>query len=103
MNQYEIESSQHLLHILKAPLTLRRELLKGCSKRIIGAFCELSLNVCFGYLALEEEDKNTLQKYKNVLDKIIKPTQSFASKRQLICKLDDELINHLKIILQRYV
>lgn len=72
------------LYILKPKF--RKALLKSCNDEEIKCICECIYNVLRGGVPIPEKEKDKLQKYKNVLRKIISKGKDKCRKRIIIQK-----------------
>lgn len=72
------------LHTLKPKY--RKALLKVCSDEEINCICECIHNVLHGKVQLEDKEKQKLDKYKNILRKLISKGKSTSRKRIIIQK-----------------
>lgn len=72
------------LHCLKPKY--RKVLLGACNKEEIDCICECIYNVLKGKIPLQDEHKNKLDKYKNVLRKLVSKTKNKARKNIIIQK-----------------
>jgi hypothetical protein len=101
MNDKVKQRCEHLLYVLKAPESIRKDLF--CSKELVTTFCELVLNVLYGEIETSSEEKEVLKKSKHLCELIATDKKGLQEKIGKIRKLDSEVLNIFTQILERYV
>jgi hypothetical protein len=101
MNDKLKQRCEHLLYVLRAPESIRRDLF--CTKELVTTFCELVLNVLYGEIETNSEEKQVLKKCKLTCEQIATRKKGFDEKIGKIKKLDDEALDIFCEILERYV
>jgi hypothetical protein len=94
---------QHLLHALEAPPQLREEIFASSSFKLVNLVCELCLNVLYGQLIFEPNDKNILRRYKSRLEILADESKKYTKKVQALRGAEPELLDILRDILKRNV
>lgn len=85
--KYRVKTHEEFLralHVLKPKF--RKVLLKACGEEEINCICECIYNVLKGKVPLQEEKINKLQKYKNILRKLISKGKNKLRKNIIIQK-----------------
>jgi hypothetical protein len=103
MNERTSENCRHLIYVLDAPETLRRQLLEVCGDNLVHCFCEVILNIVYGELIYGVEERDILQLSKPLLLQISKESGTLKLKRRLINELEPHALDLIRSILSRYV
>lgn len=85
--KYRVKTHEEFLralHFLKPKY--RKVLLKACNKEEINCICECIFNVLKGKIPLPKKQKNKLDKYKNILRKLISKGTDKVRKNIIIQK-----------------
>jgi hypothetical protein len=103
MNNSTREVCGELLYALGAPHQLREDIFSSPSHRLLHAVCEFALNLLYGEIPLSEEDKLTLKRHKEHLEILADEDKKYTKKVSVLRKIEPELLNILREILQRHV
>lgn len=103
MNELTRQTLAHLLYILRAPPKLRSEFLQAASERIVIIFCEFFLNLYFGQIEVNDQEKLIFIRFKPFCLKLTKDTGSLKLKRNLICDLSPDVLAVSAQVISKYV
>jgi hypothetical protein len=76
----------------KANKTKRKAILSRADKDMVQCFCECAYNLLVGNIKLSDAQYNRLKKHNHVLRKLIKPSDHWLKKKEIILRCDEFLL-----------